>query len=311
LKDILPTRHYSQPEAWIMTASDVKSYIHGLENLPTIPAVMGKIRALSNNGNATVNDLVQLIGHDPALAQQIIRAANSRALGHPGQIRDIRQAILFLGLERIKTMALGLEVMETLPAHPSFDLNNLWIHCCDVALIGAVLSEYVSITSADECFLAALLHDMGRVIFYKMDDRQFNRIVTTEDMLEQEQDIFGCNHGEAGAWFAEKSGLPSEIVAAARYHHHPSLAEEFKDLVSIVSMAEALSRTFDPRIEDDGIWMDEHDAILLELGIDNLELSTVSAKLALARKGVDDFFRDQGIEPAPLRRGPAEGLTGR
>jgi putative nucleotidyltransferase with HDIG domain len=280
-----------------MIASDVKSFISDLESLSTIPAVAGKITALAKNENAATNDLAQLIGHDPALAELVIRGSNLSALGHSGQIRDIRQAILFLGVGRIKNMALGLKVMDIPPTHPSFNVKNLWIHCYDVALIASILSEYVSITSDDECFLSGLLHDMGRIIFYKMDYRQFNRIVTTDDMLEQEQAIFGCTHAEAGAWFAEKSGLPSEIIAVARYHHHPSRAQEFRDTVSIVSLAEALSRSFDPRIEDDGLWKEEHDAILLELGINRFELSSVRSRLALAREGVNGYFKERMNAP--------------
>ncbi|HMK65346.1 MAG TPA: HDOD domain-containing protein [Thermodesulfobacteriota bacterium] len=274
-----------------MTASDVKAYINDLECLPTIPVVGQKITALSNKEDAAANELADLIGHDPALAALVIRGANLKTLGHPGQVRDIRQAILFLGVERIMTMSSCMNCLINAPAtHATSDLKNLWIHFYDVALIASILSEYVSITSSDECFLSGLLHDMGRIIFYKMDLDRFNQIITTDDMLEQEEAIFGCTHAEAGAWFAEKSGLPPEIVTAARYHHHPALSREFKDVISIVSLAEALSRTFCPRIEDDGIWSNEHDAILLELGLDDFELDSIRGKLALAREGINGFF---------------------
>jgi putative nucleotidyltransferase with HDIG domain len=277
-----------------MTATEVKTYINTLEGLSTIPFLAEKIKALNEKEAPAMKDLELLIGHDPALAEQVIRVANSSGMGHSGQVRDIRQAILFLGLERIKSIAATTPVLSNPPASQTFDLNNLWIHCHEVAFIASVLSDYISITSAEECFLAGLLHDMGRIIFCSLDKTQFYRILTTDDMLDRERELFGCTHAEAGAWFAEKAGLPPEIVAVARHHHQPSLAGEFKDIVSLVSLAEGLGRMLDPRIEEDGLWTREHDAILLELGIESQTLSSVGGKVALTRKETEQFFQPLG-----------------
>jgi HD-like signal output (HDOD) protein len=103
-------------------------------------------------------------------------------------------------------------------------------------------------------------------------------------------EIFGCTHAEAGAWFAEETGLPLEIILTTRYHHSPSQTKEFRDSVSIVSLAEALSRMISPRIEDDGLWTKEHDATLLELGIHDNQLAAVGRNLYGSKLEVERFF---------------------
>lgn len=273
-----------------MNADDVKKCIKNLDGLPTIPALVGKIFAICKNEGSSLEDLRKLIEHDQALAERVIRAVNTTLFSHSGRVQDIRQAILLLGFDRVKSIAAGMNVLNVFPSQPGFSLKNLWIHGYEVALIASSLSERVTMTDPQECFLAGLLHDIGRVIFFKMDPEQFSKIVTTEDMLEKEIGLFGCTHAEAGAWFAETAALPEEIVSTLRYHHHPSQAKEFRDSVSIVSLAEALSRMVCPRLEDDGLWTGDHDALLLELGIDNEELTKVGKDLYGSKIEIERFF---------------------
>lgn len=273
-----------------MDASEVKKFLKNIGDLSTHPSMVGKILSVFKKEDPSLKELNSLIAHDQAMAERVIRIANSTLFGHSGQVKDIRQAIMFLGFDQIKAIAVGMGVMEIFPPQGSFNLKNLWIHSYEVAMISSLLSDVVTMTSPRECFLSGLLHDIGRVIFYKIDHQQFYNIITTDDMLEKEMDLFGCTHAEAGGWFAETAGMPPEIISSIRYHHSPSKAQEFKDSASIISLAEAMSRMYSPRIEDDGLWTGEHDAILLELGINSTELALVGNKLYGSKKEAEHFF---------------------
>jgi putative nucleotidyltransferase with HDIG domain len=231
-----------------MSSSEVKNFIKNIESLPTIPVLREKIHSIVQNEDCSLDDLNNLITHDQALAERVIRAANSAFFGHSGQVRDICQAILFLGFERIKSLAVGMSVLTLFPPTIAFNIKYLWMHSYEVAMIASVISSHVTMTSPPECFLSGLLHDIGRIIFYKMDHNLFFKIPTTDDMIEKEREFFGCTHADSGSWFAEAAGLPLEIVLTIKDHHSPSLAKEFRDSVSIVALAEAMSRMYSPRI---------------------------------------------------------------
>ncbi|MCX8031335.1 MAG: HDOD domain-containing protein [Thermodesulfovibrionales bacterium] len=274
----------------MITPEGVKLFIKGLKDLPTLPSLFRKIIIIARCDRACANDLYEMISHDQSLAEKVLKVANSPLFGLAGQVRDIRHAVMLMGFDRLKSIALGMSVMNIFPPSTSFNIRNLWVHSYEVAFIASSLSEIVFISSPRESFVAGLLHDIGRIIFYKMDPQRFLQIPTTDNMLEVEIENFGCTHAEAGAWFLEEAGLPEEIVHSVRYHHSLSEAKQFKFAVTITAVAEGFSRVFCPKIEDDGIWTDELSAAILELSIKDQEKRFIAERVSSIKSDIERFF---------------------
>ncbi len=272
------------------TSEGVKLFIKGLKDLPTLPLLFRKILIISRCDKSCANDLYEIISHDQALAEKVLKVANSPFFGLTGQVRDIRHAVMLMGFDRLKSLALGMTVMNVFPPQSSFNIKNLWIHSYEVAFISASLSEVVFITSPRESFASGLLHDIGRIIFYKMDHKSFAQIPTNEDIFKTEKELFGCTHPEAGAWFLEEAKLPEEIIYSVRYHHSPSESKQYHHAVALSAIAEGFSRQYSPRIEDDGIWTEELSAAILELSIKEEEKRFIAERLYSARSDINRFF---------------------
>ena len=273
-----------------MPEADVKKYIENLEDLSTIPVMLGKLLAVVWDENATAVELYKVISFDQALAQRILRVANSAAFGRSGDIKDIDQAILFLGFEKIKNIALGMTVMSTFTRKGAFNMTNLWIHSYEVGFLASALSDMIPMTLPGECFLGGLLHDVGRIVLVGMDPVKFNQITTTDTMMDQEIGFFGSTHAYAGSLFAEKLKFPGDLSSIIRYHHQPSLAKQQRGTTCAVALAEALSRRFSPRVEDDGIWTSEHDTILKEFSISQEDIDNLGNRLIKAAPEIESFF---------------------
>lgn len=269
---------------------DIKNFIKNLRDLPTIPPLMDKILSIVKDEGSSARDLQNVIFHDQSLAEKVLRVANSAIFGHSGQIKELRQAIMFLGFDKIKSIAVGMTIMDTFPSNSAFNIKNLWIHGYEVALFSQALSEIICMTCPCECFLSGLLHDIGRIIFYKMNPKNFFEVETSKNRHEKEKEVFGCTHAEAGAWFAKGNRLPEEIVSAIQFHHHPSLAKEYKDTVSIISLAEVISNIYSPKSENDGIWNEEHEALFLEYSLNDDDIFSVGERYCAARPEIEEFF---------------------
>ena len=273
-----------------MGSVEVKYFIKGLRDIPTIPALLEKIIAIVQDEHSSTKDIHKLISYDQVLTEKILRVANSAFFGHSGEIKDIGQAIIFLGLNKIKSIAIGMTVMDVFPVNSSYNIKNLWIHGYEVALFAEALSEKICMTCPRECFLSGLLHDIGRIIFYKINPKNFLEIEASNERLKKEEELFGCTHAEAGAWFALESKLPPEIISAVQFHHNPSHSTLYKDSVSIVSLAEVISNTYSPKKENDGIWNAEHEVLLLEYSLTDDDIFSVGEKLCAAMPEIEQFF---------------------
>lgn len=273
-----------------MEASEVRRAIEKLDSLSTIPVVLTQILRATSDPSSPPEHLFEIISRDQAIAAKILKMANSPFFGHSGKIGEIQQAIILLGYDRVRSIALSISVVTMFSRKGDKNLRNFWAHSFEVAFIAAYIADSATIVSQQTAFLAGLLHDIGRLIFYKLYRDRYRSILGTDDLLEKEIAIFGCDHAEAGSWFAKKTKLPAEQVLAILYHHAPSQAKEFTDIVSVVSLAEALSRRYSPKIEDDGIWTADHDAILLELALTNEDLEEIGVRLGQEILEIQSFL---------------------
>ncbi|NTU41856.1 MAG: HDOD domain-containing protein [Nitrospirales bacterium] len=273
-----------------MKTGSVKEAIEKLEDLSTIPIVLTRIVKATSDPSASPAELYSILAKDQALAEKTIRIANSPFFGHSDGISDIHQAILFLGYENIRNIAVSVGVMSMPSKRGDMNLRNFWAHSYEVGIIAAAVAEIATMISPQTAFLTGLLHDIGRLLFYDLFQDKYREIRGMDDLIEKELEIFGCDHGAAGGWFAEKARLPKEHVLAIRYHHSPSMATELNDHVAVVALAEALSRRYNPRIEDDGIWKEEYDAILLELALTNADITDIGERLKEEETKIRDFL---------------------
>jgi len=111
--------------------------------------------------------LAKIVVAEPLLSAKVIRLANSVALNPSNQvIRDVRQAVLRVGMDPIKSLAMVL-IMDQLRQSQRHsgcrDLSNrLWERSVHVAALSYVLARKLTRLNADEVMFAGIVHDLGR-----------------------------------------------------------------------------------------------------------------------------------------------------
>ena len=79
----------------------------------------------------------------------------------------------------------------------------------------------------DDCYIAGLLHDLGKPILAANFPERYGRAqaLAQERKVprgEAEKEIFGVTHAEVGAYLIGLWGLPDPVVEGLAFHHSPN-----------------------------------------------------------------------------------------
>jgi len=100
-----------------------------------------------------------------------------------------------------------------------------------------ILSRKVLKCEDEKLYLAALLHDVGKMVmgeFVYDSFEKISRLVSEEgySFIEAEKKVIGIDHAELGGKIAERWNFPKDIVDALSYHHRPDLMEQNNNVIA-------------------------------------------------------------------------------
>jgi HD-like signal output (HDOD) protein len=216
-----------------------------LENLPPFSAVAVRLVQILSRPNVTVSEVGRFISAEPVFAVNVLQLANSPLFNTRGQVKSISQAIVLLGLDRVKAITMSRALREFLGSALTSEAMRL---CWQNSLAGAVLAEKlarVCNVDADLAYTAGLLRDIGRLaLLVKYPAPYANLLAVSQDhgfdLMTMERDLFDVDHCQAGRWILDQMPLPEELKDAASFHHQTPPDGVF-GLVELVRVADLLA----------------------------------------------------------------------
>jgi HD-like signal output (HDOD) protein len=246
-----PASEPAQPGDAQQVGQVVSKAIGEITHIATLPEVTMRIIHLVEDPDSSAQDLNDVITHDPALGSRILKVVNSAFYGLPGQIGSINRAIVLLGLNAVKNIAISASLAKLFRGgkiHPSFDARELWSHSIGTATAARLLSDKIGLKLPDEAFLAGLIHDLGIMVEIQARRPQFVEVMDKLDgdpqltLREAEQSILGAHHEHFGAGLCKLWKFPSSFAYVTGFHHHPQdLSPANRTLASLVHVADIMS----------------------------------------------------------------------
>src|SRR4051812_10861007 len=112
---------------------ELASRITNSTQLPTLPIIAMQVLELTRREDGSVPEIASLIMTDQALASKILKTVNSPFYGLTKQVSTVSQALVILGLQAAKTLALGFSLLTHLktPDRGDFGFNHMlfWKRC--------------------------------------------------------------------------------------------------------------------------------------------------------------------------------------
>ncbi len=102
--------------------------IKNVPQLPSLPAVAVRVLELAKQSNQSLASVAKVISSDPALTAKVLKTVNSSFYGLPHQVATINHALVLLGMQTVKTLALGFSLAGSLNSNKSakFDYVRFW-----------------------------------------------------------------------------------------------------------------------------------------------------------------------------------------
>jgi HD-like signal output (HDOD) protein len=233
----------------------VGNAIREISHIATLPEVTVKVVELVESPKSTAQDLNKIISTDPALCSRILKVVNSSFYGLPGQIASINRAIVMLGLNAVKNIAIAASMAKLFRGGdlgPNFSARDLWTHSNVTAGTAKLLASQIKLGLADEAFLAGLIHDIGMMVEMQYDRAKLTEVIKNTgidskgipamDMLAAEQQVFEATHQDFGTGLCERWKFPKSFAYVAGWHHRPmELAPENRTLAAVIYVADRLA----------------------------------------------------------------------
>lgn len=199
-----------------------------VENMPAFPKSVQGILRLADDSQSAAKDFVQIIERDPVMTVKVLRIINSPYYGLPQKISSIPRAVVHLGINTIKNMALAIAAIGMFsPRNRSgFNVDSFLLHSLSTALIVKRLAERLQLPSCEcsDYFVAGLLHDFGKLVFAECLPEAFNRALIDSNSRQvplqaAERNYLGIDHAQLGKMLAEKWRFAESVIDAIEHHH--------------------------------------------------------------------------------------------
>ena len=255
--------------------------------LPIFHPIALKLQRMLSNYDFTVDEVALVANEDMSLASQMLKMANSPMYMGRTKVATIKEAIIRLGAQQVINIAIAASQAAIHESNnPVLDsyMKSLWLHSHGAALGARWVAQSCGMRgAADENYLAALLHDVGKLYLLKSIERLVNAGVISS-MLDEEliAEIFEAMHVEQGYRLMQHWNFPPMYCDVIKYHHTEEWDSVNKMLAIVRFVNQACHRVgLGLKHEPDLALINAQEAEVLDIG--DLQIAELLALLEESR----------------------------
>ncbi len=207
-----------------MEHNDFEKIVESIIDLPTLPQVVTTLINTINDPYSDASMINKIVEHDPALAARILKLVNSSFYSLSKPVNSIQQAVVILGFNTIRSLAISASVFNAFTAN-KFSYEGFWIQSLACAFMMDVLAKNSTVLDQEATFTVGLLHSIGKIIIEQYATERFDDILDVGhrnklSFLDAEQQVLNTSYTNLGFWLAEKWSLSETIQQSILFQNN-------------------------------------------------------------------------------------------
>jgi HD-like signal output (HDOD) protein len=240
-----------------MQKKDRNTMLHRLVESDAFPSpspLLMQLVNLASDENASPKALARIIEQDPGLTTRLIKLANSAFYARGRQISSISDAIMLMGFNRLRVMALTFSLRDAFPLGKvgGMDYERFWKTSLYRGIIAQSFAQERQKDPAvndEEAFVAGLILEIGMLLLFQacpepLRDSFPGGNESLRETIDWEDARMGLDHRTVGRLLLKRWHFPENIVECQRFHGNNALAEDRPPLSRIVELARSASQLF-------------------------------------------------------------------
>ena len=218
-----------------IVSDDVRRQIKfWLDRLPPFSPVLHRLLATiaMDPDEISLRSLADIVETDTTIAGKVLGIANSGFYSRGQTVCSVRQAVIRLGVNRLRNILLALSINRVwggLVIPDGFSILRFNRHALATAVLCDLLAQRLHPKGAEAAFVAGLFHDVGQLVLVSLypDDYMplLQELADGEELEQKERERLPFTHAEMSAEATEHWNLPEVVQNAVRFHERPPLAE--------------------------------------------------------------------------------------
>jgi putative nucleotidyltransferase with HDIG domain len=218
---------------------DLTKAIAELDVVPAFAPAYERVLALTATESSSRGELVAAIEGDTGLTVAVLRRA--QPVGVRRTIANVADAVAVLSpteiADAIKAVPRAAFPWRTSPLEVVMHRSR--VHAQAVARAADRISPDVELVKRDDLLVAALLHDIGKLVLGRALPEYTSateRTTTPEERVRHEQRAWGMDHASIGGLLLSRWGLPKRLATSVAAHHTSEGDHEVATYVRLADM---------------------------------------------------------------------------
>lgn len=265
-----------------------------IHKVPQVPEVVRTLITQLNDPNTPINDIVKNVEKEQVISLKVLKLVNSAHFGLPKKIGSIDEAVIMLGLSKLKTLVIASGIVSSIPAIPNFNIKEFWSDSFRTATYSKWLADEIKFDNSDIAYTAGLINGLGTVLLYLSDAKTATKIdqqvEAGKNRTDQERKYLGFTSQEVCTELCKRWHFSEELINTVSQSGSPLDFNKLSLPACAVYISRYISESSKSEMNNEEILLNFPSKEWQQLGLEINDITKLLPEIIALESGLDGLL---------------------